>query len=112
MSYKFMSNISDFEDFSNPDKAYISTTINQEINFIDSNNINQQANFLMIRAHSDNDLLVQILPYNYGVFIPGGELWSVDSLSDLQGLIVKKAFSTGTSTSIDNPKIQWMIGYK
>lgn len=112
MSYKFLSNINNFDDFSDADKAYITPEINEEINFIDANNINQEANFLMVRAHGSNDLLIQILPYNYGVFIPAGELWSVDSLSNLQGLTVKKAFSAGTSTSINNPKIQWMIGYK
>ena len=109
-----MSNIKDFDDFSNPDNAYITVNLDDTIEFTDMNDVNQKASFLMVRAHKDNDLLIQILPYNYGVYVPASELWSVDSLGDISGITVKKSFET-TSTSItplDTGKIQWMIGYK
>ena len=114
MSYRFMSNIHNFDEFNNPEKAYISVSTDDVINFTDANEVNQKASFLMVRAHKDNDLLIQILPYNYGVYVPATELWSVDSLSDINGITIKKSFQT-TSTSVTElptGKIQWMIGYK
>ena len=110
MSYNFMSNIDNFDEINNPDKAYKQVNLNDTISFIDKNNIYRKAFFLMIRAHSSNDLLIEILPYNYGVYIPAGELWSVDSFDEIEGIKVKKAFK-GTS-NVSSPKIQWMIGYK
>lgn len=114
MGYRFMSNIHDFDEFSSPEKAYISVSTNEAINFTDVNDIDQKASFLMVRAHKDNDLLIQILPYNYGVYVPASELWSVDSLSDINGIVIKKSFqATSTSvTELPTGKIQWMIGYK
>lgn len=113
MSYLFMSNIKNFDSINNPDEAYQTVDIGDTINFIDDYNNNRKASFLMIRAHRDNDILIQILPYNYGVLIPATEMWSVDSLKEIEGITIKQAFNPIDSSSINtNCKIQWMIGYK
>ena len=113
MSYLFMSNIKNFDNINNPDEAYQTVNIGDTINFIDNNNVNKKASFLMIRAHKNNDILIQILPYNYGVLIPATEMWSVDSLKEIEGITIKQAFDPKNSNSINtNCKIQWMIGYK
>lgn len=112
MSYNFMSNIQDFDNFNDELSAYQIVNLNEEIPFIDiDSGVSQKASFLMIRAHKSNDLLIQITPYKYGVYIPAGELWSVDSLKDIEGIIVKNAFDTN-GQSLSSGKIQWMIGYK
>ena len=111
MGYNFLSNIENFEDFNTPDKAYETVPIGQEILFIDSNGATQKASFLMVRASADNDLLIQLLPWGYGVYIPANELWSVDSMRDIEGIIVKKAFIPTTRQEATIGKIQWMIGY-
>ena len=113
MAYLFMSNIKDFDDINNPDDAFQEISIGDTIYFTDSNSINKKASFLMVRAHEDNDLLIQILPYGYGVLVPATEMWSVDSLNEIEGITIKKAFNPVTSNELsDNVKIQWMIGYK
>lgn len=110
MSYNFLSNINNFDDFNEPIKAYETVYIPTEIKFVDQNNIEQKACFLMVRADPNNDLLIQLQPWGYGVYIPAGELWSVDSLKDIESIIVKKAFNHyGDSQTIAH--IQWMIGY-
>lgn len=109
MSYKFMSNIKNFSDINNPNNAYLTTNINEEITFKD-NDIEKKAFFLMIRAHSDNDLLIEILPYGYGVYVPANEMWSVDSIDGISGFRIKKAFNG--NNSLNSAKVQWMIGYK
>ena len=68
----------------------------------------------MIRAHKSNGLLLQLYPYEYGVYVPAGELWSVDSLDKIEKIIVRNIFDTeGIPLASDQKgKIQWMIGYK
>ena len=113
MGYLFMSNIKNFGDINNENDAYVSVSTGEKIEFeefIDGSPIKHSANFLMIRAHKNNDLLVQLSPTNYGVYIPATEMWSVDSLDKIDGIYVQKAFNNGSS--IDSAKIQWMIGYK
>jgi len=112
MSYNFLSNINNFNNFNNPDLAYINASKNTEILFKDIDNISHKAHFLMIRAHISNDLLIEILPYGYGVYIPADEIWSVDSTNDIQGFKIRQAFAPNSSTVVDTPKVQWMIGYK
>ena len=112
MAYLFMSNINNFDDISNLNAAYQTINIGETINFIDNYNINRKASFLMIRAHKDNDILVQILPYGYGVLVPAAEMWSVDSINEIEGIVIKKAFDAEESTELSSCKIQWMIGYK
>lgn len=112
MSYNFLSNINDFSDFNTPEAAYVEVSTNQEISFIDNENIPHNASFLMIRAHSQNDLLIQLMPWGYGVYIPADEMWSVDSLDNVEKIVVKKIFQHSTKTDMTNGKIQWMIGYK
>lgn len=112
MSYNFLSNINNFDDFNNPDAAYETVYVNDEINFIDNNEIKHNASFLMIRAHADNDLLIQLMPWGYGVYIPADEMWSVDSLDDVEKIVIKKIFLKSTLTETAHGKIQWMIGYK
>lgn len=126
MSYFYMSNIDDFSAVTDLDSSYQevgvynsenqnnSTTTNGIINFT-KNGINYSASFLMIRARYDNDLLVQISPYNYGVYIPANELWSVDSLDKIDKIIVRNIFKHGENDSVTSATtgyIQWMIGYK
>ena len=112
MAYLFMSNINDFDDINNSDKAYQTVNIEDIINFTDNNNINREASFLMIRAHKDNDILVQILPYGYGVLIPAAEMWSVDAINKIEGISIKNIFAADGTTELQSGKIQWMIGYK
>lgn len=116
MSYYFMSNIKNFDEINSPDKAYLSISTGEEIIFKNSNNMEKKSSFLMIRAHSSNNLLVEILPYGYGVYIPADEMWSVDSITDIEGFKVRKAFeknNNSTTTSITtSAKLQWMIGYR
>ena len=122
MSYFYMSNIDDFNAVNSLDTAYQevgvynsenennSTTTNGIITF-SKDGIDYSASFLMIRARYDNDLLVQISPYNYGVYIPANELWSVDSLDKIDKIIVRNIFDTD-GNSLSTGYIQWMIGYK
>lgn len=112
MSYNFLSNINNFDNFNNPDAAYVNISTNSEINFIDTEDIPHNASFLMIRAHSDNDLLIQLMPWGYGVYIPADEMWSVDSLDNVEKIIIKKIFLKSTKAETSQGKIQWMIGYK
>lgn len=116
MSYNFLSNINNFDDFNVPDAAYVPISVNQEIVLKDNEDIPHNASFLVIRAHSSNDLLVQLMPWGYGVYIPADEMWSVDSLDNVEKIIIKKIFLKDQDyASTDAPgagKIQWMIGYK
>lgn len=125
MGYFYMSNINNFNNVNSPVDSYQQIGVYQNdssdegiIDFKDKN-IKQKANFIMIRAHGDNDLLVQLYPSEYGVYIPAGELWSVDSLNEIEKIIVRKIISASTGNTIiptDNNrtpgKIQWVIGYK
>ena len=121
MSYFYMSNINNFTDVSTPNASYLNvgkystssaeTPSNGIIKFTDNNYINQKASFIMIRAHEDNSLLLQLYPYNYGVYIPAGELWAVDSIDKVEKIIVRNIFNTN-GEPIEEGKIQWMIGYK
>lgn len=116
MSYNFLSNINNFDNFNNPDAAYTEVHVDDEIKFIE-NDIPHTASFLMVRAHNTNDLLIQLMPWGYGVYIPADEMWSVDSLDNVEKIIIKKIFSVneqGQRSEITSGtgKIQWMIGYK
>lgn len=125
MGYLYMSNISDFTKVTSNTTSYqvigkASTTSSPisngspgVINFNDGT-ANQEANFIMIRAHEDNDLLVQLYPSKYCVYIPGGELWSADLLEPAQKIIVRNIFDATTTNNVilSSGKIQWMIGYK
>lgn len=118
MGYFYMSNINDFSKVSNPSLAYQEIEVYENdssqkgiITFTDNNLIDQKASFLMIRAHMDNSLLVQLYPYEYGVYIPAGELWAVDSIDKVEKIIIRKIFDTEGS-ELTEGKIQWMIGYK
>lgn len=111
MAYNFLSNISNFDSINIPDKAYEQVMVNQEIKFLD-NDIPRTASFIMIRAHEDNDLLIQLLPWNYGVYIPANEMWSAESLDEAEGIVIKKIFAKPTLGEASIGKIQWMIGYK
>ena len=129
MSYSYMSNINNFTDVTSPIKAYQEIkkykNDNSQDGIIDFNG--QKANFLMIRAHSSNSLLIELYSTdnndNYGVFIPAGELWSVDSLFSIEKIIIKEIFivekdeqgnvqSERQATNNEVGYIQWMIGYK
>lgn len=118
MGYFYMSNINNFNEVNSPVNSYqtIGKYLNESsttgvIDFRDKN-IKQKANFIMIRAHGDNDLLIQLYPSEYGVYIPAGELWSVDSLNEIEKIMIRNIFSATTHTSIESGKIQWVIGYK
>lgn len=122
MSYFYMSNINDFSNVHSPVQSYqqigkydSSSTLeepsNGVITFKSIEGIDQKANFLMIRAHNENDLLVQLYPSQYGTYIPAGELWAVDSLNEIEKIFIRNIFST-TGTQLNSGKIQWMIGYK
>ena len=65
----------------------------------------------MIRAGYENDLLIELSPSNYCVYIPAGEMWSVDSIGEINKFTVKKIFTT-TNVATSTGKLQWMIGYK
>ena len=52
------------------------------------------------------------MPWGYGVYVPADEMWSVDSLDNVEKIIVKKIFQHSTKTDMTHGKIQWMIGYK
>ena len=112
MGYFYMSNINSFTTVTSPTESYQSISTNVPINFEDNNYINQKGNFIMIRAHQDNDLLVQLYPSTYGVYIPAGELWAVDSLEQIEKIYVRKVFSATSGQELTTGKIQWMIGYK
>lgn len=120
MGYLYMSNINNFGNVTNPNTSY--QTIGKFNNSIEEGSpgvitfynegINEKANFIMIRAHDDNDLLVQLYPSQYGIYIPAGELWSADLLDPAEKIIVRNIFSASTHASINTGKIQWIIGYK
>ena len=111
MSYNFMSNISNFSDVTEPDKSFIEINKDTEIEFFDRNLIKQKASFLMIRAEYNNDLLIQLFPSEYCVYIPAGEMWSVDSIGEIEKFVIKKIFNTDGQEQTSG-KIQWMMGYK
>ena len=112
MAYNFLSNISNFDSINNPDEAYKEIDVDEEISFLDINDIPHTASFIMIRAHESNDLLVQLLPWGYGVYIPANEMWSAESLDNVEGIVIKKIFARPTLGEAQHGKIQWMIGYK
>lgn len=120
MSYSFMSNINSTSNFNSPDEYYqevgkyntntsTETPENGVIVFND-NDIQRKAKFLMIRAGTENDFIIQLSPSNYCVHVPAGELWSVDSIDEIDKFYIRNIFSG--STSVDTGKLQWMIGYK
>jgi len=111
MSYNFMSNIANFSDVTNPDKSFVEVEENTEIEFFDRNLIKHKASFLMIRAGYDDDFLIELQPSSYCVYVPAGEMWSVDSIGEIEKFVIKKIFnSDGEEQS--SGKIQWMMGYK
>ena len=112
MAYNFLSNINNFDSINIPDKAYEDINVGDEINFLDNNDITHTASFIMIRAHKDNDLLIQLLPWNYGIYIPANEMWSAESLNNAEGIVIKKIFAQPSLGEAQHGKIQWMIGYK
>lgn len=122
MAYSYMSNIDDFSYVTYPSRSYqvvgtyksntTETPTNGVITFVDENNIAQKANFIMIRAHYNNDLLIQLYPSNYGVYIPAGELWAVDSIDKIEKIIIRKMFNNEGQSFTTGGRIQWMIGYK
>ena len=126
MSYFYMSNISNFNDITNPNDSYQEvnihtspdgpeSTTNGVIKFSSTTGIDYSASFLMIRARYDNDLLIELNPSHYGVYIPANELWSVDSLEGIDKFYIRNIFKyrqDGTSYTTDTGYIQWMIGYK
>lgn len=112
MSYNFMSNIPDFSVVSDGTKAFDNIVENDEIIFLDKNRIQHNASFLMIRAGYESDLLVQMEPSGYCIYIPAGEMWSVDSIGEIEKFIIKKIFNPETKEIISTGTIQWMMGYK
>ena len=113
MSYNFMSNISDFSDVTDKNTAFENIQAGYEITFKDRNNIQHNASFLMVRAGDSNDLLIQLEPSSYGVYIPAGEMWSVDSIGEIEKIIIKKIIDpSGNGSALTSGQIQWMIGYK
>lgn len=113
MSYNFMSNISNLSNISTGNEAYQQINIGDKINFIDKNYIKHNASFLMIRAQSDNDLLIDLQPSGYCVYIPGGEMWSVDSIGEIESIVIKNIYNPETKEPISQSGyLQWMMGYK
>ena len=112
MAYNFLSNISNFDSINNPDEAYEQIPVEEEVSFLDNNKIQHNASFIMIRAHESNDLIVQLLPWGYGIYVPANEMWSAESLDNVEGFIIKKAFALPSLGEASLGKIQWMIGYK
>lgn len=122
MSYSFMSNINyeSTSTFTSPDEYYqtvgvFSTTSSSEtpengVIIFNDNEIQRKAKFLMIRAGADNDFIIQLSPSNYCVHVPAGELWSVDSIDEINKFYIRNIFSNGEK--VTNGKLQWMIGYK
>lgn len=111
MSYNFMSNISDFSKVTVRNASFDQVSVNDEIKFYDKNNIPHNASFLMIRAGYNSDLLIQLEPSGYCVYIPAGEMWSVDFIDEIEKIIIKNIFNLQGS-HITTGTIQWMIGYK
>lgn len=120
MSYFFMSNIKSTSTFNSPDNYFqnvgvfsssstAETPSNGVIIFNDEG-IQRKAKFLMIRAGNNNDFVIQLSPSNYCVYIPAGELWSVDSVDEVDKFYIRNIFSGNTKVSTG--KLQWMIGYK
>ena len=112
MAYNFLSNINNFDSINNPDEAYVVVRPDEEITFLDAHEIPHTASFLMIRAHESNDLLIQLIPWGYGVYIPANEMWSAESLDNVEGIVVKKIFAKSSLGESEVGRIQWMIGYK
>lgn len=112
MSYNFMSNIPDFSIVSEGSKAFNEVEEDTEIVFYDRENIKHNASFLMIRAGYGSDLLIQLQPSGYCIYIPAGEMWSVDSIGEIEKFVVKKIFNPEDKTEITSGSIQWMMGYK
>ena len=120
MSYSFMSNIRSDSTFNSPEDYYqevgkydtnTSTEIPENgVIVFNDNDIQRKAKFLMIRAGVSNDFIIQLSPSNYCVHIPAGELWSVDSIDEIDKFYIRNIFSNGAETSTG--KLQWMIGYK
>ena len=111
MSYNFMSNISNFSSVTDPDKSFIQVNKDAEIEFFDRDLIKHKASFLMIRAEYNTDFLIELSPSNYCIYIPAGEMWSVDSIGEIEKFTIKKIFNTSGQEQASG-KIQWMIGYK
>ena len=120
MSYSFMSNIKSTSTFNSPDNYFQTVNVfssssstetpqNGVIVFNDEG-IQRKAKFLMIRAGNDNDFIIQLSPSNYCVYIPAGELWSVDSINEIDKIYIRNIFLEDTPVS--SGKLQWMIGYK
>ena len=122
MSYSFMSNINyeSTSTFTSPDEYYqtvgvFSTTSSSEtpengVIIFNDNEIQRKAKFLMIRAGVNNDFIIQLSPSNYCVHVPAGELWSVDSIDEINKFYIRNIFSNGEK--VTSGKLQWMIGYK
>lgn len=107
-----MSNIPNFSTISNGNEAFDNVNENYEIKFYDKQNIKHNASFLMIRAGYESDLLIQLEPSGYCIYIPAGEMWSVDSIGEIEKFIIKKIFDPNNKAAIASGKIQWMMGYK
>ena len=132
MSYSFMSNINyeSTSTFTSPDEYYqtvgvFSTTSSSEtpengVIIFNDNEIQRKAKFLMIRTGVDNDFIIQLSPFKYCVHVPAGELWSVDSIDEIDKFYIRNIFKTivdpetnvVSTTSTTTGKLQWMIGYK
>ncbi len=112
MSYNFMSNISNLSNINNMQESYQSVNVGSKIYFIDKNYNQHNASFLMIRAWNDNDLLIDLQPSGYCIYIPGGEMWSVDSIGEIESIIIKSIYNSETKARISQGYLQWMMGYK
>lgn len=116
MSYFFMSNINNLNAINSPSQAYQEVSKGDKIEF-KANNVSYSASFLMVRADYRNDILIKIHSngLDYGVYIPAGELWSVDSLEGIDNFYITNIFNADPNAAgeeLSTGYIQWMIGYK
>ena len=130
MSYSFMSNIYMDDNFNSPESYFQEVGLyrdssapespeNGVIKFNDVG-IQRKAKFLMIRSGASNEFIIQLSPSKYCVHLQAGELWSVDSIEEIDKLYIKNIFQIENdpitqqkvSTTVNTGKLQWMIGYK
>ena len=111
-NYRFLSNIQ--PDFSLPLFIEIPITIagNEESGIVKFCEGDESVfcSFLTLRSHEDNHLLFQLGNYGNLLYVPAGEVFSIEGIAEVNKIRLMR--STGLSgQDLSTGKFQWIVGF-
>lgn len=108
--YRFLSNIT---DFSHPlfIDVVVAATGDENSGVIKFKDGDKEVfpSFLTIRAHEDNHLLFKMGNYESLLYVPAGEVFSIDGIGQVSKIRLIKSFDLGNQEKTSG-KLQWIAG--